>query len=100
MRGAFRDLIGHELDGRGQPDGQVAAQFLAQRTGLLHQQLRDLGLQFGFPEHRVVHGGVLQVVGDPGVGDGHVVDPLVLDDIAQRLRHEHLHALGQAGGTG
>src|SRR5699024_99331 len=93
--GRLRDLVGDELQGRGQPDAQLPAQGSAQPSLVGAQQLLDLCLGLLVRgEHGVVDRGVLQVVGDAGVGDGDHFSALVLDGAAQGLSDDHLHPRG------
>ena len=49
----------------------------------------------GDAEHRVEHGRLAHVVGDPGVRDGHEPEPRVLDPGLQGLGHDDLDPVGQ-----
>ena len=79
MVGVYGDFIRHKGEGWGQTGGNVLPHLRPQDTfgGFQGSLCRSL-LLFG-TIHRVVHGCVLQIVGDAGVCDGHEPEPGVFD---------------------
>ena len=68
--GGLRDGVGDELQARREPDAELLADERAQLALVELEQARGLGALPGIPEDGVEERGVLQVAGDPDVGDG------------------------------
>ena len=95
----LRDRVGDELQARREPDAELLADERAQLALVELEEARGLGALTGIPEDRVEERGVLEVAGDPDVGDGDEPEVGVLDDRLQVLGGQRLDAVGDLLGA-
>ena len=92
--------VGDELERRREPDAGLLADLGAEHAlGALQRRGGVRALLVG-AEDGVEDRGLLQVAGDPGVGDGDEAEARVLDPDLERLGDDDLDAVGELAGAG
>src|SRR5699024_2458465 len=79
LRAGFWHGIWDEFQSWTQSDVEAMPHFATQQCAVFFHGLVGLGHGFVVPKDRVVHGCLLQIVGDACFGDGHVVDAIIFD---------------------
>ncbi|VXC65431.1 hypothetical protein ARTHRO9AX_90084 [Arthrobacter sp. 9AX] len=93
------NLVRDEFQSRSQADSQVPPHLLPQHTLGLLQSLGSISLDSLVTKNGVVDGGMLQVIGHPGISNSDALQPGILNLPAQGLSHNNLNPLRQLGST-